>query len=507
VTLSLRQAVSDRELLGAHPAYACGLETFRLWLYVHDIIEGNELDAEGLAFFQQISGRANYNPPAGGWQTIALVAPRQIGKSLAASTLVAWYAVKPGPRGTYAILAAQSFTGASRSLLSTVKEFFRQGLLAREVVSELSDSITLAGGCTVAVWPTKPAALRGVRARVVIVDEADFLSSDNGSDVTRAMIQAARPTTATTGGKLILISSPNRWGSSFHKLFLSAFGVDDPHTLALRLPLSMNPTLPESYIAGSRAGDPVAAAQELDALWIEESERSLFDTGALASCVVTGRPAEIEPAACRGRVHAFADPASGSKGADHFGLTLGYRDPDSERVVICCLKKWSPPFSAAAVVAEAADVLKRYHVRTLKADSFAGGIFVDLFKAHGIALERAGKSASDCYLDAVAAFGSGTAELPCPESSELGAALMSDLRSVVRKSGGERDRADAPRTRFGHADLGNAVCGLISCAVPAKRERPKSAMPQTVRLGRSTWAMPWAGGLSDSSAAAFGLED
>jgi phage terminase large subunit-like protein len=486
--------VADRELLGAHPAYASGLDTFRLWLYVHDIIEGNELDAEGLAFFQQISGRAAYNPPAGGWQTIVMVAPRQIGKSLAASTLVAWYAVKPGPRGSYAILAAQSFTGASRSLLSTAKEFFRQGLLAREVVSELSDSITLAGGCTVAVWPTKPAALRGVRARVVIVDEADFLGSDNGTDVTRAMIQAARPTTATTGGKLILISSPNRWGSTFHKLFLSAFGVDDPHTLALRLPLSMNPTLPESYIEGSRAGDPVAAAQELDALWLEESERALYDAASLQSCVVPGR-VEIPPALCRGRLWAFADPAAGAKvGDDHFALAIGFRS-EAGRCVVAALRRWAPKFEAPAVVADAARLLKSYGLRSCRADSYGAGLLDAMFKAEGVALERSGRPSSDLYLDAASAF-AGLVELPDPALSDVAADALADLRAIVRKPGGERDRAEAPRiSGRGHCDLGNAIAGLVA-TMPQRKEKPTLARPQTVRLGRSTWAMPWAGGLT-----------
>jgi Terminase large subunit, T4likevirus-type, N-terminal len=463
--VNILEAIRDREILGAHPAYRNGLATFGRWLIVAAAIWGLPLAPAQAEFFESIAGQS-YNPPVNGWSTVAIVAPRQIGKSTAAATWVAFEAVRPGPRGTWAILCAQDRTGASRALLATARDFFSEGLLAAEVTNTTAETIELASGCTVAIWPTRPAALRGVRARIVVLDEADFLGTDNGQDTTRQMIQAARPTLATTSGKLILISSPNRSGSTFHKIVTDAYGANDPHTLALRLPVEMNPTLSESYFAGMK-GDPIAYAQEVEARWVE-GESGLYDHAALRSCVVSSR-VDLAPEAVRERkVVCGVDPASGGKNGDSFACALGYRDGD--RIVTVSLRRWPAPFDPKAVVGEIATLCKSYGVREVVGDRFGAGFVVALFRDEGIKYQPASASTSDLAMEAASVFQAGGAELPDPEGSTSAAELMADLQAIVRRPGGGRDRADLPRNARGHCDLASALVAMMA-ALPKKKDR------------------------------------
>jgi Terminase large subunit, T4likevirus-type, N-terminal len=473
--VNILDAIRDREILGAHPAYRNGLATFGRWLTVAAAIWGLPLAPAQAEFFESIAGQ-KYDPPAGGWSTVAIVAPRQIGKSTAAATWVAFEAVRPGPRGTWAILCAQDRTGASRALLSTTRDFFTQGLLAAEVTNTTAETIELASFCTIAIWPTRPASLRGVRARIVVLDEADFLGTDNGQDTTRQMIQAARPCLATTGGKLVLISSPNRSGSTFHKIVTDSFGSNDPHTLALHLPVSMNPTLSESYFAGMK-GDPIAYAQEVEARWVE-GESGLYDHSALRSCVVSGR-VDLPPEACKGqRVRAGVDTASGGKNGDAFAVALGFRNED--RIVTAALRRWPAPFDPKAVVREVATLLKSYGCREVTGDRFGAGFVVTLFRDEGIKYEPAATSTSDAAMEAASVFQAGGIELPDPEASTTAAEVMADLQSIVRRPGGGRDRADLPRTTRGHCDLASALVAMMG-ALPKRKDR-KSLL---ARISRS----------------------
>src|SRR5262245_34983516 len=121
--MRIGSAIADRALLGGHPSYREGLDTFRSWLVVHSAINGEELDDFGRAAFERFAGRP-YDPPPNGWSTVAILSPRRCGKSLFASTQVAWSAVRPGQRNTWAVLVGADRAGVQKSLLATVGDFF-----------------------------------------------------------------------------------------------------------------------------------------------------------------------------------------------------------------------------------------------------------------------------------------------------------------------------------------------------------------------------------------------
>ena len=82
-------------------------------------------------------------------------------------------------------------------------------LLNRQVIASRQDARVL-NGVTLACYPCRPAAIRGLRARVIVCDELAFYRSSEGYPTDAEMLRAARPCLATTAGRLIVLSSPYR---------------------------------------------------------------------------------------------------------------------------------------------------------------------------------------------------------------------------------------------------------------------------------------------------------
>ncbi len=91
---------------------------------------------------------------------------------------------------------------------------------------ERAATIELNTGVTLASYPCRPQALRGVRARVAICSELAFFESTEGNPVDVEILRAVRPTLATTGGKLLILSSPYTDAGALHELHRKHFGVD-----------------------------------------------------------------------------------------------------------------------------------------------------------------------------------------------------------------------------------------------------------------------------------------
>ena len=64
--------------------------------------------------------------------------------------------------------------------------------MAREVVRETSTEIELAGGVTLAVYPCRPASIRGIRAACAVVDELAYFTATDGRPTDTEMLRAVR---------------------------------------------------------------------------------------------------------------------------------------------------------------------------------------------------------------------------------------------------------------------------------------------------------------------------
>jgi len=82
-------------------------------------------------------------------------------------------------------------------------------MLAQLVVNKTVDTISLANGIDLEIRAANYRGIRGVTAVAVIADEAAFWNVDDASaNADSEILNAVRPSLATTGGPLVVISSP-----------------------------------------------------------------------------------------------------------------------------------------------------------------------------------------------------------------------------------------------------------------------------------------------------------
>src|SRR5262249_13561187 len=101
---------------------------------------------------------------------------------------------------------------------------------------------------TLAAYPCRPESIRGIRARVVICSELAFFRNSENMPNDLEMLRAIRPCLATTGGKLIILSSPYGESGALYELHRKYYAREQDHCLVWQASApAMNPTLPSDY--------------------------------------------------------------------------------------------------------------------------------------------------------------------------------------------------------------------------------------------------------------------
>jgi hypothetical protein len=321
-------------------------------------------------------------------------------------------------------------------------------MLSRFVVNRTADTLQLENGMAIAAYPCRPQAIRGLRARVVVCDELAFFRSTENIPVDVEMLRAARPCLATTGGRLIVLSSPYSQSGALWNLHRRHYGKDDSTTLIWQASApQMNPTLPANYIERMREDDPEAYRSEVLGEF-RAGVSTFFDADQLAACVVEGRR-ELGPAESISYT-AFVDPSGGSRDA----FTLAIAHLNGQRVTIDCMRAWTPPFNPTGATAEAATLLKSYCCREVTGDRYAGEWPREAFRAHGIEYEVSELDRSGLYMELLPAVNAGMVELLDD------AQLLRELRGLERRRGtAGRDRVD--HRPGSHDDLANSLAGAV----------------------------------------------
>ncbi len=259
--LTIVEALGDPHLLGGLAAFR-DLASWARWLVFLKALLGLALDPDEVAIFRHHTGRTRYTPPPGGYQTVVAVVGRQSGKTQIAAALAAWEAMmaprEPGSTGQYGLMIAQDFRGALRALFSYAAGVFDAvPLLRGTVVGRTTDTLTLRSGIVLAAYPCRPPAIRGLRARIAVLDELGFYRNAEGNPQDMEMLRAVRPTLATTGGRLVVLSSPAGQSGALWDLYRLHFARDDAPVLVWRGSApEMNPTLSADYLARMAQDDP-----------------------------------------------------------------------------------------------------------------------------------------------------------------------------------------------------------------------------------------------------------
>lgn len=472
--MTILQALADPNLFGALPAFR-DLSTWRAWcvflaatygLPLADLATMGLSEADALALYCQHTGRTTYDPPAGGFREAVAIVGRQAGKDRIASVIQAYEAITATPEadGTslYALSICQDARAALRTQFAYVRAPFRKvPLLAPLVIKARAETVTLTTGVTLAAYPCRPHAIRGLRARVVICSELAFFRSRDGFPTDIELLRAVRPLLATTDGRLVILSSPYAADGALFDLHARNFGRDESPVLVWQATApEMNPTLSAGYLA-SMATDPAAYASEVGAEFRTDVS-ALLTPEALAECVMTGvHEREPEPGV---RYTSFADVASGS-GKDAFAVAIAHRD--GSRGVLDAVRAWEPPFNPHDVMGEAAALLARYRLHETTGDRFAGGFVVDGFLGHGVTYRLSERDRSALYVDLV----------PLVNADRVrvldDAALLKELRGLDRRRGTTgRDRVD--HRPGAHDDRANAAAGALTLAARVTHSLPAS---------------------------------
>ena len=447
--MTILESLADANLFGRTLK---GADSWKPWLTFLKAVYGLPMSDDDLRRFHRHTGREE--PRSGGYPEAVCVVGCQSGKSQVAA-LVGVYeamnAVLTGQRNVFVPLIAQDLRGAQRALFGYVKEAVTSSpLLKNEVVRETSESVELKGGVTLAVYPCRPASIRGIRAACVLIDElAFFVTSDNRA-VDTEMLRAARTRTATTGGKVLILSSPYASTGVLYDLHRKNFGVEDSPVLIWQASApQMNPTLPADYLTRMEADDFEAYQSEVLGEF-RQGVSNLFDPDALEACVECGVRERAPEAHIR--YVSFVDAASGS-GKDSF--TVGVCHEQSGRYVLDLIRAWRPPFNPSSVIGEASELVKRYRMSETTGDRYAPGFVNEGFRQNQIHYRQSERDRSALYLEL----------LPLVNAQQV---LLLDRPDLLRELRGlERRRGTAGRDRVDHRsgshdDLANAAAGCLS---------------------------------------------
>jgi hypothetical protein len=447
-TVTLRKALADPALLGSVLAG----DSWRGWRCLLIAAMGEVLTDAERAIFTALTGRER--EPLQRVDELVAVIGRRGGKSRAMATLACYIAglckhdLVRGEKGVLLQIAPdQRQAGIGLSYAEAALE--QSPILHQLVAGRSSDVLELTNGVNIEVRAASFRRLRGPTYVAVISDEAAFWYSDElSANADVEILNAVRPGLATTGGPLIIASSPYAkrgvlW--EVHKRHYGAGG--DPLILVAQgTSRELNPSLPQSVV--DRALERDSASAEAEYLAQFRSDIAAYiDRDVVEQCIAHGVCERLPMADTTYR--AFTDPSGGSH--DSFALAIGHRR--DAVAVIDVLREIRAPFSPEGVVAEFSDLLKRYGISKVCGDRYAKEWPVEQFSKHGICYEQSAAPKSDLYQSL----------LPLINSRQV--ELLDHPRSIAQMCGLERRVARGGRDSIDHApgahdDIANCIAGV-----------------------------------------------
>ena len=342
--MTMRRALSDPALLGSVLAG----DSWRAWRILLIATMGEALDDEERAIFQSLTGRPV--EPGERVDELWAVIGRRGGKSRAIAILIVFIAVfvdhsamlVVGERPVVLCLApSQKQAGVVFGYIAGILESVP--MLAKLIASKTAETLALTNSIEIEVRTASFRNVRGVTAVAVVGDEAAFwYSEDSGSaNPDTAILDALRPSLATTGGLLAVISSPYARRGAVYEAYARDYGEKgDPRILVARgASRAFNPSLPQKVVDRALERDAASASAEYLGLFRSDLE-AFVNLEVVEACIT---PGIFERGPLPG-VHysAFCDPSGGS--ADSMTLAIVHRDDGEGRVILDAVREAKPPF-------------------------------------------------------------------------------------------------------------------------------------------------------------------
>ena len=354
-------------------------------------IVGEPLTDDERMLFTELTGRDR--EPVEPVRQFFGVVGRRGGKSRAMGTLAAYLSgccdfrdvLAPGQRARLPLIAA-SKEQADELFAYVLGAFEAAPALAHLIDKANERTLQLKSQVDVQVRALSFRNLRGSTNIAVVADELAYWRSDESATPDKAVIDALKPSLATTHGPLIGISSPYSRKGVLYRAFVRDYGQDGrPRVLIAKGATKLfNPGIDQAFLDDAYADDPVAADAEYGANWRDDIAAFIASEVVEAAVV----PGLFELPYVEGTTYtAFTDAAGGS-GSDSFTLAIAHSEevPGTRaRVgVLDCIREIRPPFSPDAATAQMAETLKAYHLSTVTGDAYGGAWPAERFKAHGI---------------------------------------------------------------------------------------------------------------------------
>jgi hypothetical protein len=449
--VNLLEAMADPNLFGS---WFKDRTTWMAWTAFIAALFGLPMTPEQLALYQRHTGRTA--PPTSlaseGW----LICGRRAGKSFVLGLIAVFLAcfknytpfLAPGEVATVMVIATDR--KQARTILRYIGGLLRGvPMLAQMIDTERAEGFDLTNRVCIEVTTCSSRKVRGYSVAAALCDETAFWPTDDAAEPDYAVLDAIRPAMATIPGAILLCaSSPHARRGALWDAYKRHFGQDSDVLVWKSDTRSMNATVPQRTIDAAYERDAAWAAAEYGGEFRSDLEQFLTRE-AVEACISSG---VFERAPIDGvRYVGFTDPSGGS--ADSMTLAIGHLEKGI--AVLDAIRERKPRFSPEAVVAEFAELLKRYRVASICSDRYGGEWVRESYKRHGIEVVTAPKPKSDLYLELLPAINS--SQLDLLDDAKLAAQLLSLERRTAR---GGKDTIDHPTGPGHHDDVANAVAGV-----------------------------------------------
>ena len=475
--VTIREALSDRALL----ADALPGDSWAAWRILLIAIVGEALTDDERVVFAKLTGREC--EPLEMVDTFLAVAGRRSGKSRAMAVLIVYLAclcdwsvdLSLGERGLALFLAPSERQAAivfryASAIIDHVP------LLAGLVAGRTADMVSLSSDIDIEVQAASWRRSRGGTAVAIVLDESAFFhNADDSSNSDADILTALRPSLATTGGPMLLTSSPSQMEGVVYRMHKRHFGAQgDPRIVVVQSESrGLNPSLSQAVVDRAFEDDATAAEAEYGGAFRQAV--TAFLTRAVVEKAI--EPGVSERTVLPGvKYLAYAD-VSGGTGADSFTAAIGHkhRDAGREVCVVDALFEQRPPFDPDVITERVSELLKRWGVSSILADGYASAWPITTFARYGISYSRAASTTSQNYLHVVPLFTASRVRL-------LHHARLVDQLCGLRRKVGSAGHETVSHMAGAHDDLAASVCGLLSRLSPATRE-PVMAMPLVFTSG------------------------
>jgi hypothetical protein len=449
-------------------ACAAGLRPSTAQAAVLKSFAGESLSGDELRAFRKMTLSFLSNPRKGGYSELFVEAGRRSGKD---SYLAAPCAVSALLSDTSSLNLAPGET-AKVVVLGPKLESCNQCLDAIAGIldalhvpnSYTSLHIELPGRRTEVIAMAADHRVRGSTALLVIVTEGCFLPLEEGADGYDVEVYAAaRPMLATTGGKLISISSPWLRAGVHYEAVRKYLGKTRESTLAVHAETwIMNPSVSEK-MTHSLERDPRRRAREYGAQASESDDTFLRPTE-VKSCVdidVEERPPQPELAYVIGFDLGLRRDRSAIVVA-HRAFEKRTNAPPLDLVVVDAIRVFQPEppnrLDFDVIVTSLANISHRYRNAKVLRDSFSGDAVASALTARGVVSEELPMSspAQAARFELLAQkVRSGSLRLLDGRDGKILVKELIDLRLKLHASG--RQTIAAPERRGAHDDCADAL--------------------------------------------------